>query len=553
MLVDFSNPYLTTQLIAYLGNKRRLLSRLSAAFDELEEIADIRSFIDPFAGSGSVSRLAKVRGYRVFANDWEPFAYVVNAAHVAIDATRARSLFPNDGGLSSVFADLHAGSSTQSVDGVFCRLYAPEATDSADPNKERLFYTRENAEYLDRIRSEIETRYPGWDLEPEPYQEKILLLASLVYEAATHANTSGVFKAYYKRFGGYGADALGRILSPMKIEEPELISGAQCIAACEDAAVFTQRITADLCYLDPPYNQHQYGSNYHILNTVVLGDEPPLSDPQAKAGIRSDWSKTWSPYCSRRTAGEAFKELFATIDARFIVLSYNTEGTCNLDELFDMMSSQGAVRILNGSYVKYRGGKQSIARINHNQELLFLLDRRRKLGASSKSELRRSIDERDVYALLRQPLHPERVRDAFEIENSDVLLVETDSVRVAISIPELPIRRTFVELPDLASLEGDELTELKAKLHSCSIIDRSEEVELLRTSLAAGLSDEMTNRAAKQLLNSLKKFAYQKYRREFEDAVTTVTAAADEAPQRFPGIASGIAEIAEIASARFSR
>ena len=30
----------------------------------------------------------------------------------------------------------------------------------------------------------------------------------------------------------------------------------------------------DIAYLDPPYNQHPYGSNYHVLNTVAVWDKP---------------------------------------------------------------------------------------------------------------------------------------------------------------------------------------------------------------------------------------------------------------------------------------
>ncbi len=39
-----------------------------------------------------------------------------------------------------------------------------------------------------------------------------ILLSILIYEAATHTNTSGVFKAFHKGFGGHGKDALQRIL-----------------------------------------------------------------------------------------------------------------------------------------------------------------------------------------------------------------------------------------------------------------------------------------------------------------------------------------------------
>ena len=46
----------------------------------------------------------------------------------------------------------------------------------------------------------------------------------------------------------------------------------------------------DIAYLDPPYNQHPYGSNYHVLNSVALWDKPALSKQitrGSKAAIRT--------------------------------------------------------------------------------------------------------------------------------------------------------------------------------------------------------------------------------------------------------------------------
>ena len=59
----------------YLGNKRSLLGLLGSCFERLGQSRRVVSFADPFAGSGSVSRLARVMGYRVHANDWEPFSF----------------------------------------------------------------------------------------------------------------------------------------------------------------------------------------------------------------------------------------------------------------------------------------------------------------------------------------------------------------------------------------------------------------------------------------------------------------------------------------------
>ena len=99
--MDLRHPYLTGQLIAYIGNKRALLGFLHGVFSRLSEGRGgpgTRTFLDPFAGSGAVSRLARMMGFSVAANDWEPYAYVINSCHVALSPSDVGgSSFPGAG------------------------------------------------------------------------------------------------------------------------------------------------------------------------------------------------------------------------------------------------------------------------------------------------------------------------------------------------------------------------------------------------------------------------------------------------------------------------
>jgi adenine-specific DNA-methyltransferase len=55
----------------------------------------------------------------------------------------------------------------------------------------------------------------------------------------------------------------------MGAQIPVLMEGRQMAKVwSEDAKDFVTKGPAQIAYLDPPYNQHQYGSNYHILNSV---------------------------------------------------------------------------------------------------------------------------------------------------------------------------------------------------------------------------------------------------------------------------------------------
>ena len=79
---------------------------------------------------------------------------------------------------------------------------------------------------------------------------------------------------------------------------------------------------ADIVYLDPPYNQHQYGSNHHLLNTLVKWDRIPEElnlGPDGrllrKAAIRRDWKDTKSDYCYRNSSEAAFSSLMDSLTA----------------------------------------------------------------------------------------------------------------------------------------------------------------------------------------------------------------------------------------------
>jgi len=36
------------------------------------------------------------------------------------------------------------------------------------------------------------------------------------------------------------------------------------------------KISGDILYLDPPYNQRQYATNYHLLETIAKYDNPKI-------------------------------------------------------------------------------------------------------------------------------------------------------------------------------------------------------------------------------------------------------------------------------------
>ena len=383
--IDIKNKYLKENLIAYIGNKRRLLPFIENVFLEiLDKDKNIKSALDLFAGSGSVSRLLKTLDLEVYSNDWEYYSYILNYAHIHVNIEETKNMFIHTGGLQNTIETINNISRIKNKDRYISKYYSPKNDYNPDLKNERLFYTQYNGTKIDIIRHNIEELYKNNAINQKEY---FYLIASLIYEAATHTNTSGVFKAFHSGFGGRNKDALSRILTPISLKELPLYNGKNGYVSMLDAnefAIKNKDKKFDLVYLDPPYNQHQYGSNYHLLNTIALWDKPKINKniyingkKTDKGGIRKDWIKTKSDYCYKKTAKNSLINLLDNINANHIVMSYSTDGIIEFDDLISILENKGDLKIATSEYVKYRGAKRSIVNKTKNIEYLFIIDARK--------------------------------------------------------------------------------------------------------------------------------------------------------------------------------
>ncbi len=526
--MDSAGSFLSDQLIAYIGNKRALLPFLHEVFSALPLDPSRSSFLDPFAGSGSVSRLARSMGFRVKANDWEPYSLVINSCHLRLRPSDLAVLFPAGGGIASVLDVLNTLPPPPEEHRYISRHYAPRTTDGADWRTERLFYTTENALAIDAIRQRIEEMYPGTPAAESDFLRKAALLAPLLYQAATHTNTSGVFKACHKGFGGHGRDALRRIMGPVRLRPP-LLSGSPAPAevACMDAAAFLSTRTAELCYLDPPYAVHQYGSNYFMLNTIALWDRQPVDDGRGgdgrllrKAGIRPDWTRTRSAFCYRDTAPAAMRQVIHAADCRWLAASYSNEGLIGLEELCDLLAETGELTVQSREYAKYPGGKQGLHRATRNRELVLVV--RRGAAARSPSSVSDALMQVQLERLLALSYNPVRIRRSFPVHGDSIVV--GDEAGAVTDSPEtlLPMRHLWRFMPGatLPRFPGRGAAQsFLDTLSSCAVVDIREEIEIL-VSVAAGLEEAREKGLVlRESLRLLNKIAHRKYQAEFAGAL----------------------------------
>lgn len=543
--------YLKKHLIAYIGNKRAILPFFYDVFLSLSSNKKEFNFIDPFSGSGSVSRLARLMGFKVCSNDWEFYSKIINTCFLSTEKSELNNLF--DGRLGAVIKELNNLPDDKPEKPYISKYYAPKKMEGADYRKERMFYSVENAVIIDSVRNKIEEWYPGFELDCKQYKEKCILIAVLLYKAATHTNTSGVFKAYHKGFGGHGGDALSRILKKITMEKPVLAEAKyKADVFSMDAKEFVNRVSGDLCYLDPPYTGHQYGSNYHLLNTIALWDKPVIDNSvdrsgklKEKAAIRKDWIKTRSLFCYKATALKEFKGLMDNIDSKYIALSYNSEGIVPFDELYELFAERGKITLITNDYIKYRGGKQSVSRQNYNIELMLLLERRNGHVKNVKNEIDKILLEKKIRILMKQSFYPHKIKKAFNLNGNYEIYIDNRVIR-------MDYYYQFKEIPDyLSELSYCKLKKLYDELLSCSCTNRKKEIEIIVKILKKNIGLKERRLFSKRVLWLLKKFAFKKYKSDFILSISRIKELIKKEPQYFKFIENGLKSTEDIAYSRF--
>ena len=366
--VEENPDYLQRQIITYIGNKRALLGHIGQVVEDVKRRLrkDRLRVFDVFSGSGIVSRYLKAHASSIVSNDIEDYAAIVGRCYL-----RNRSTVDLPA-LSEIVDELNRRVEEEQLETGFIEdLYAP--TDEERITREdRVFYTRDNARRLDGYRRLIDTA-------PEDVRE--LLLAPLLSQASVHSNTAGVFKGFYKnretkigQFGGTGSDALVRIKGKIVLESP-VLSRFECDYEVlqEDANGAAQRVgDLDLAYIDPPYNQHPYGSNYFMLNLLVRYERPEKIS--RVSGIPAEWQR--SGYNVRAKSLPLMRDLLHHLDAKFLLVSFNNEGFIATDEMRALLEEVGRVEVLETPYNAFRGSRNFNNRPIHVTEQLFLVERR---------------------------------------------------------------------------------------------------------------------------------------------------------------------------------
>jgi adenine-specific DNA-methyltransferase len=364
------SDFVLQPMITYIGNKRKLVPWIMEVVEEI--CSELRTtklhVLDGFAGSGVVSRALMPFCSELHSNDMELYSYTLLRCFLETPSAEQRVR------INKHFDEMDRLCQAPTEIGFISKLYSPKNTD-APTAEERVFYTRENAMIIDTLLKYI------FSVEQDI---RHYLLGPILIKASINVNTAGVFRGFYKKdgvghFGGAGENALERILAPIQLVKP-LWSSTSCKSICYNSDINNLIMRfgnkeLDLIYLDPPYNEHPYGSNYFMLNLIARGQEP--TEYSKVSGIPKMWNK--SAFNGRGSAYNTMLDLLRNCleKAKYTLISYNNEGLVTEEDwqvIFEELDCK--VKKYEKEYDTYHGSRNLDSRNKKVVEIMYLITKK---------------------------------------------------------------------------------------------------------------------------------------------------------------------------------
>jgi len=344
----------------FIGNKELIIADIVQLLKEKNLILSKLTFFDAFCGTGAVSDALK-EFFNIISNDMLRWATIYTQGRLyATGCTFEKLGF-------DPYDFLNSNSNIEK--GFFYKNYSPAGSD-------RMYFSVKNAGRIDYFRKTIEIWKSENLISDNEYS---FLLASLIESLSSVANTAGVYGAFLKHWDP-------RALKPIEFRKVDFNKSAY-----SDITIFNDKIEdiienveCDILYLDPPYTQNQYGTQYHILETLVLNDNPKISQitgSRETASMRSDWSKDIKAHI-------LFDKIISKTKAKYIIFSYSQDGFMSKSFIEASLKRYGKAETYtckNIVYSKYTNFKSR--KNKEHKEYLFFIEKKAEKDVYYESPL----------------------------------------------------------------------------------------------------------------------------------------------------------------------
>ena len=321
----------------YLGNKYRLLPFITDVI--AKECGSFETFADIFAGTGVVSSVYTDK--QIITNDILYSNYLCHLTWFSDEKFDSRKISDY---INYFNTDL------------------PSEDNYMTENFSDTYFSKKVCSKIGFIREYIETEYKASRINKK---ERAMLITSLLYGLDKIANTCGHYDAY--RQNVVLTDELN-----LAVPEPNLnLKHNQCFNC--DTNELVKKISADVVYIDPPYNSRQYCDAYHLVENIARWEKPKVFGVAKKM----DRTALKSKYCTR-SAPEVFDDLIENLKAKYIVVSYNNMAKKGNDrsnarisdtEIIATLEKKGKVDVFSEQFKAFTTGKSEHL---DNEERLFV-------------------------------------------------------------------------------------------------------------------------------------------------------------------------------------
>ena len=323
----------------YIGNKAKLTRWIMNIINE--HTGGFSSFFDVFAGTASVSKAAIPYADKIIMNDFLASNNIIYQAFFTEGIYDMNKLY-------SIIEYYNSIPPDSVEDNYFSDNFGDK------------FFDYKNSKLIGYIREDIEGKR-----NVLTSKEYAILLASLIYSIDKIANTVGHFEAYIKKEIKYNPLSI-KLIKPLNPKEVEIYK--------EDSNMLARRITADIAYIDPPYNSRQYSRFYHVYENLVEWTKPELFGVAMKPKIQN-----MSAYCTS-SAPTAFRDLIQSLDVKYIAVSYNntyesksgsSKNKITLEQIKYILEERGDTIVYDCAHRCFNTGKTEFA---DHKELLFITE-----------------------------------------------------------------------------------------------------------------------------------------------------------------------------------
>jgi len=302
----------------FIGGKERMLKFIEEIINEKNISGEVLA--DCFSGTTIVAQYFKKKNYSIISNDTLFFSYLIQRTYIE------NNQLPQFKKLNNLITNIyHNLNQIKGFQGYCFENFAPSG------KFKRMFFTDDNAMKIDGILKQI----CDWKTKMRINEdEEVMLMTSLIEAVPFISNISGTYGAFLKTFDK-------RAFKSLELKIPEIYDNRK-INLCYnmDSNELVKNIESDICYFDPPYNNREYISNYHLLETLAKNDNNEL---RGKSGLRSDDINYKSKYCKKDLCTGALADLISNTKSKFIMLSYNSEGiikNTDIEKIFKINGSE---------------------------------------------------------------------------------------------------------------------------------------------------------------------------------------------------------------------